>query len=37
MRITQDAIDELDGGKLRKAVENAESENRQTIRAEDIA
>jgi len=37
MRISQDAIDKLDNDELRKAVENAESEGRKTIRAEDIA
>ena len=37
MRITRDAIDELDNERLRKAVRNAESEDRKTIRAEDIA
>lgn len=37
MRITQDAIDELGSEKLRKAVENAESDGRGTIRAEDLA
>jgi histone H3/H4 len=36
MRISQDVIDELDNEKLRKAVENAEADGRQTIRAEDI-
>lgn len=36
MRISQDAIDKLDNEKLRKAVKNAESEDRKTIRAEDI-
>jgi histone H3/H4 len=37
MRITRDAIDELDNQRLRKAVRNAESDDRKTIRAEDIA
>ena len=37
MRISQDAINKLDNQKLRKAVENAEAEDRKTIRAEDIA
>lgn len=36
MRISRDAIDELDSRKLEKAVENAEADGRQTIRAEDI-
>lgn len=36
MRITRDAIDELDNESLRKAVDNAESEGRKTIRAEDL-
>jgi histone H3/H4 len=36
MRITQDAIDDLDDRKLKKAVENAESDGRKTIRAEDM-
>lgn len=36
MRISRDAIDKLDNEKLRKAVKNAESEGRKTIRAEDI-
>lgn len=36
MRITQDAIDSLNNGKLEKAVENAKSEDRTTIRKEDL-
>lgn len=36
MRITRDAIDELDSERLREAVRNAESEDRKTIRAEDL-
>ena len=36
MRITQDAIDEFGDEKLRKAVNNARSEGRKTIRTEDI-
>jgi histone H3/H4 len=37
MRITRNAIDELDNERLREAVRNAESEDGKTIRAEDIA
>jgi histone H3/H4 len=37
MRITQDAIEELGSEKLEKAVEKARSDDRETIRAEDIA
>lgn len=36
MRISQDAINELDSKKLKKAVEKAKSEGRKTIRAEDM-
>jgi histone H3/H4 len=36
MRITQDAIDEFGSKELEKAVENARSEGRKTIRAEDF-
>ena len=36
MRISRDAIDALDSQTLRKAVKRAESDNRRTIRAEDI-
>lgn len=36
MRITQDAIDSLGNEELEKAVEKAESEDRETLRAEDF-
>lgn len=36
MRITQDAMEELDSRKLEKAVEEAESDGRRTIRSEYI-
>lgn len=36
MRITQDAIDGLGDEELEKAVENAISEGRETVRAEDF-
>ena len=37
MRITHDAIEQLGSDRLRKAVENAESEGRKTVRAEDLS
>lgn len=36
MRITHDAIEKLGEEKLRKAAENAKTEGRKTIRAEDL-
>jgi histone H3/H4 len=36
MRVTRDAIEELDNQKLSKAVENMENEDRKTLRAQDI-
>lgn len=36
MRITEDAIDGLGNEELQKAVENARSEGRETVRAEDF-
>lgn len=37
MRITRDAINESGFKELQKAVENAERDGRNTIRAEDIS
>lgn len=36
MRITQDAIDSLGNEELEKAVKNARSEGRETVRSEDF-